>query len=186
MSLLPTRDASEADWIVSAEGPWYVVGTYGPPVFETYARVALHRDDVTAHGYSHHPADDKRILAAVLAILGDHTSTPDALNVAIWVGFGHSLPRAAHFEIPAREFALLTGTVEDALDPTSLDLEPGAIELPQMIWPHDRAWMVCWDVDEVNNFSVGGSAVALAQLQAADGVSAEIVPYGTPEDDWTW
>jgi hypothetical protein len=186
MSLVPAIDPSPADWFVTAEGPWYVTATYGPPSLEMYARVSLERVD---EGYAHpsyYPADDERILRSVLDSLGAYTVTRDTVHVGIWEGWGYSIPEGVRFKIPGREYALLTGPITDVLDPGSLGLDAGESATPHLIWPDDHAWFICWDTDEEWNFTIGGSAQAITEVVAGGKVVAEVVPYGTPEPGWTW
>jgi hypothetical protein len=151
-----------------------------------YARVSLEREDEGLAYPSFYPADDRRILTSVLRTLSAHTSTPAVIHVGVWVGWGYSNPAGVRFEIPCREYALLTGPIADVLDPTSLGLARGETATPHLVWPDDRAWVVCWDTDEAWNFTIGGSAQAITAVLASGEVVGEVVPYGTPEPGWTW
>ncbi|MBC7597297.1 MAG: hypothetical protein H7288_25820 [Kineosporiaceae bacterium] len=90
------------------------------------------------------------------------------------------------FAIPSRKYALLTGPLADVLDQKSLGLRPEESATPHLIWPDDQAWFICWDTDEEWNFTIGGSAHAIAEVVASGEVVAEIVPYGTAEEGWAW
>lgn len=186
MSLTPATDTSPADWFVGADGPWYVTATYGPPGLAAYARVSLEREGEDFAFPTSDPADNDRVLSSVLATLSDHTSTPDVVHVAFWDGWDGFTPDGVRISIPSRGYVLMTGALMDACNPTWLGISPGTPELPSLIWPDDRAWFVCWDTDEMWNFSVGGSSQAITDLADSGDVQAEIVPYGTPEDGWTW
>jgi hypothetical protein len=174
VSLRPEDHASAADWFVDAAASWWVKATYGPPGYESYARVMF---DLTAA-----QADsDARLMSTVLDILVPHTSTPQLVYVGVWEGWGHSIPAGARFGIragsyPERVYALLSGPVTSALDPASLGLTPGHTATPHLVWPADRAWFVASDVDP-DWFTVAGSGAAIRDLLAAPGVDTAPVEH---------
>jgi hypothetical protein len=182
MSLVPATDASPADWYVNADAPWYIKATYGPPGLQTYARVSLGRDECNEED----PSAEITILRSVVATLVEHTTTPHQVHVGVWEGWGLPEPQGVRFEIHARRYALLTGPAMDALDPGALGLDPRRPAIPHLLWPADRAWFIAWDVDEEWNFTVGGSARAVAALLAQEDITGTVVPYGTPELGWNW
>ena len=57
---------------------------------------------------------------------------------------------------------------------TNLADEP-AEQSANLWWPDDRAWFVATDIDLMTTY-VGGSAACIADLLAADGLEAAVVP----------
>lgn len=182
MVLAPAVDSSPAAWFVNAEGPWHVKATYGPPGLEAYARISLGR----GQDGSYYEAAEGAIFSSVLDTLIHRTTTPGRLWVGVWDGWGEAEVQGAHFAIPGREYVLLLGDVADLLDPKSYGLDAARVVIPHLVWPDDRAWFVCWDTDEDQRFTVGGSTAAIAELSRARDVTPETVAYGTPEEGWSW
>ncbi|KAA1422432.1 hypothetical protein FE697_014900 [Mumia zhuanghuii] len=75
MSLRPLSDVGPADWITSADAPWFDLVTFGPPGFDAYLRLV--RTD-----------DDDQLLRALCGVLARHTTTPDDAHFCLWDGYG--------------------------------------------------------------------------------------------------
>ena len=191
MTLHPASDATPAAWIVGADEPWHVVATYGPPGLEAYARVSIAADD-------EHPWEiddlatyvdpDRRRWEDVVRVLAGFTSSPGRVHVGLWVGGNPALESRVHVASPGREYALLTGSVDDCLDRRSLGrpVSFGPYDIADLVWPDDRAWVISWDTDEEAHYTVGGSRDAIDAVLSIDGLRGSVVPYGTPEPDWNW
>jgi hypothetical protein len=81
------------------------------------------------------------------ATLARHTATPETCWFAVWYGFGalrEEVRRAPMFELPGREYHLLTGSV-DAVT-ANVDVEPFE-QTPNLWWPEDHAWCVATEID---------------------------------------
>jgi hypothetical protein len=85
MTLRPTGDLSAADWFVDDDAPAALRARVGPSGFAAYVRV-LHATD--GHGDRVEGHLDAPLLAALVEVLGHHTSTPDACFFALWEGYG--------------------------------------------------------------------------------------------------
>lgn len=128
-------------------------------------------NDSPAEG--HLPADVALRLAAVLA---RHTTTPADCWFGVWSGFGFIRADAPPLEVGDRAFWLVRGPVELAAENMADD---PAEQSAGLWWPADRAWCVVTDVDLMSTY-VGGSAAAIAELLAADGVEAVPAAPGDP------
>jgi hypothetical protein len=81
------------------------------------------------------------------AVLARHTTTSDRCWFAAWNGFGATradVRSAPTFCVPAREYHLLTGTI-DAIAENVLD--PPWTQSPNLWWPDDHAWCVATEID---------------------------------------
>ncbi len=83
MSLRPLADVSVADWFAGDGSPLPL--ERGPAGFESYARV-LHSDMGDGERYEGHLVDE--LLAALVAALARHTSTPGECYFGLWDGYG--------------------------------------------------------------------------------------------------
>ena len=113
------------------------------------------------------------------SVLSRHTRAPGRRWFAVWGGY-EGLPDAAApaFEIPNREFLLLTGPITAVLSP--LGTWPWW-QSPSLWWPDDRAWCVTTEVDFMSTY-VGGTRECIEELAREDleAVAAE------PSDGVTW
>lgn len=124
-------------------------------------------NDSPAHG--HLPASVATPLAAVLA---RHTSTPADCWFAVdstWRAEGSPALRLGGYD-----YVLVRGPVE--LAAANFAEEP-VEQSAHLWWPDDRSWFVATHVDLMTTF-VGGSAVCIADLVAADGLEVAAVPPG--------
>jgi hypothetical protein len=86
------------------------------------------------------------VASELVAVLVRHTTTPEHCWFAVWNGFGSTradVRRAPTFELPKREYHLLTGPI-DAITENVLD--PGG-QSANIWWPDDRAWFVATEID---------------------------------------
>lgn len=93
---------------------------------------------------------DARLAATLIDVLSDATTTPDDVFVAIWEGWGDTLPArfpgAARVEIPWRGHFLLRGPligVQTSVSAISGDTTAAS----GAWWPADRAWLVHTEID---------------------------------------
>ncbi|GAA3527365.1 hypothetical protein GCM10022234_25730 [Aeromicrobium panaciterrae] len=84
MPLRPLADVSVADWFAD-DGSSPLPHNLGPAGFSSYVRV-LHSDRGDGERYEGHLDDD--LLAALVAVLSGHTSTPDDCYFGLWDGYG--------------------------------------------------------------------------------------------------
>jgi hypothetical protein len=81
----------------------------------------------------------------VVAVLSEHTTTPDNCWFALWNGWGTTRDEfwmAPTFKLPSREYLLLTGPLDALVDRfASLNLSPN------IWWADDRAWCVATGID---------------------------------------
>jgi hypothetical protein len=120
-------------------------------------------NDSPAEG--HLPSD---VALRVAAVLIRHTGTPADCWFGVWAGFGFIDTEAPQLAVGGRAFWLVRGPVEFAA--ANMADEP-AEQSAGLWWPADRAWCVVTDVDLMSTY-VGGSAAAIADLLAADGLEA--------------
>lgn len=99
------------------------------------------------------------------------TSTPDALWMLVWTGFGvNALAALGHRELEVsasltgsgRRYFLCRGSFENA---GPGEEGPGLMEPPTFWWPEDRAWFVSTDIDEPCTI-IGGPASLIDRIVA--------------------
>lgn len=91
MVLRHEPDVSLAAWYADRDEPWVDLCCWGPSGYEAYARVlhlepALVGDEQEQMNAEGDLTDDR--LAALVAVLAGHTSTPDDCFFGLWDGFG--------------------------------------------------------------------------------------------------
>ncbi|MFI9612813.1 hypothetical protein ACIHCM_14270 [Streptomyces sp. NPDC052023] len=130
--------------------------------------------------WDEHPAEGPTpppVAEALIPVLARHTRTPEHCWFGLWNGYGRwDFDRFPVFGTPGRDEVLLSGTLADAVSPTTLD---EFAELPDLWWPRDRAWCVGGDVDLVSTY-VGGSPELIAELLADPGLETHPVAAGDP------
>jgi hypothetical protein len=90
------------------------------------------------------PAD---VASELVAVLGQHTATPQHCWFAVWNGFGSTpadVRQATTFKVPQRAYHLLTGPI-DAI--TEGVMDPPWKQSANIWWPDDRAWCVATEID---------------------------------------
>ncbi|HEY3765146.1 MAG TPA: hypothetical protein VGL44_08300 [Gaiellales bacterium] len=125
-------------------------------------------------------------LAALAAVLGTATSTPERCMYCFWIGWGawgeaDELDRLPLVRLPHRDHYLLTGPL--ARMGTAVRLEGGFERAPSLWWPADRAWFVATEIDGYSTY-VGGSAACIGAVLTCPGVEAIAVSAETPLDPW--
>ena len=97
MALVPDRDMSAADWIMTSDRPWEQLVTFGPAGFPAYARLRFLPDPVY-EGQAEHAVDidvdapaESAQLRVVLETLTSHTRTPDDCYFCLWDGWGSDI-----------------------------------------------------------------------------------------------
>ncbi len=108
-------------------------------------------------------------LRIAVAVLGEHTRTPEEVYFCMWDGWGtpptlQGLPKVT---VPHRSYFLFRGAVSDFDDwnsPRMVGIPAGfAVPPPAFIWPADHAWCVVLDVDS-HYAGIGADPEAIAQL----------------------
>lgn len=104
--------------------------------------------------------------------LSDHllrtTSTPGEIHYAMWIGFADVrsvVGNAPHFDLPGREYALLTGPI--AAFPSVIESPYPRRTGPGLSWPADRSWCVATEVGFRWSY-VGGTEECIGALEADD------------------
>lgn len=182
MTLRFEPDVSHADWWATRDEPWEVLATVGPSGFPAYAQVLapMAEEDPriplleAREGWNW----DDQVLAAVLDVLGAHTSTPDDGCWCLWDGYRDHRP-GPRVRIPHREYLLWRGPVTGIPDwgPEATS----SVAPPAAGWPADRAWFLAFDVDPCW-LSVGGSRAAVDALVADPRVRALPAAWGPLTD----
>lgn len=154
---MPFRQASSAEpaaWISALT--FDEATTFGPPVFESYARLRFIPDPIRV-GQSEnqidvaegHPSDLDQALRAI-SHLAAHTTTPDCCYVCVWDGYHYGcLPTGTSvvIDLPHRRYVLLEGSL-DGLQSWETDGGAGGpLVPPAFVWPADHAWIFVSDVD---------------------------------------
>lgn len=87
MTLVPSPDPSDADWIVNSAGPWQQLVCFGPEGFEAYARLRFLSDPVLedmreADAQPETELSESAQLRIAVSVLARHTRTPEELCFA--------------------------------------------------------------------------------------------------------
>jgi hypothetical protein len=102
------------------------------------------------------PAEDE--LRALVTVLRRFTETRERCWFCSWTGFGGTTERGAEVVLPAREYFLSSGPIEE----TTSFANP-----PNLWWPEDRAWCVASEIDLLATY-LGGSHECIQALLDAD------------------
>jgi hypothetical protein len=158
MTLSYCPDMTAADWLVRSDTPAMQLITFGPAIFEAFARLRFIPDpsgpgqeEADVEVPDDHPSDIAQARHA-LHQLARFTSTPDECYFCVWEGYSDvALPpevqRGPLVEIPHRRYALLRGSLDD-IDGWEADLGGGhPIPPPAFVWPADHRWCFASDVD---------------------------------------
>ena len=154
---MPFRYASSAEpgaWI--SQLTFHEATTFGPPVFESHARLRFIPDPVRV-GQSENETDvfearpsDLDQACRAISHLAAHTTTPDCCYVCIWDGYHYDhLPSGPPvvIDLPHRRYHLLEGDL-DGLRSWETDVGLGGpLVPPAFVWPADHAWIFVSDVD---------------------------------------
>jgi hypothetical protein len=93
VTLVFCRDLSVADWIADSDLPWHRLVSFGPAVFDAYARLRF-LPDPARPGQSENEVTGEDWRAAqwptVLEVLATQTATPNDCYFCVWEGFGHA------------------------------------------------------------------------------------------------
>ena len=131
------------------------------------------------------------VLGPLCAVLAGFTTTPEDCSFGVWDGWGwigsdddsplSLLPgaqRAAVVRLPARDYLLLAGPVEAALQLGYRSRPDWFLpQSPSIFWPSDRAWFTATEID-FDSTLVGGSGELVAALLAAPALDAWPVDGG--------
>ncbi|MGH1550499.1 hypothetical protein ACRAWB_15510 [Leifsonia poae] len=152
--------------------------------------IAGETDSVDGWTFSkpHDGWNDPQALASLVPALRASTTTPEALTLAVWDGWGFAswgdvsefpLPL---FELPDRRYVLGDAALSDLEDPTwpfraGLGWEPGDINgvMPQFIWPADEAWCVSVEIDAPYTV-VAGPHSLIDQIMSLPDLETQVIP----------
>lgn len=138
------------------------------------SKQVMWRNSSPDHG-SLHPA----VLAVLVTMLAEHTTTANDCWFCVWQGWGGFVPsqecleasptawREPGVRLPGREYFLARGALAAALhlqDPA--EVWPG-FQSPNLFWPSDRAWCVASEIDFDSTLIAGSESLA-AQLLHTD------------------
>jgi len=201
MPLTPEPDVSHGDWFTGRRQE-DDLSSLGPAAFPRYARLrhpVYEGDD---------PADPAALLcvegdleepelAALVEVLGRHTTTPNDCFFGLWDGFGDiygsptvsvisfddagtppvvppafapQVTQGPRLHLPGRDYLLFRGALADAGRWGAADLVPGwarRINSPNLMWPADHAWFVASEID-LPWTGIGGSAALIEELLSTD------------------
>ncbi|WP_378738896.1 hypothetical protein [Nocardia brasiliensis] len=141
-------------------------------------------------------------LDALIDVLARNTTTPDLCYVGVWDGWHWYNPskllpaatdalnpqnlsqqarKAASFELLDRTYLLLRGPVHDVsrlggyVTPRTLIMRS-----PNLLWPADRAWFVCTEIDDYETY-VSGPRQLIDELDASAPLDVEEIDADRPE-----
>ncbi|MCD0449103.1 hypothetical protein LO762_07855 [Actinocorallia sp. API 0066] len=140
-------------------------------------------------------------LAALCALLADHTSTPQTCWFCVWEGWGWLTPErdgaelraegpgdeapssssppafltdvlsAPRVRMPTRDYALMTGPLNSVTVLGNYRDGHFFPQSPSIFWPEDHAWCVATEID-LDSTHVAGSADLIAALLSHDLIEA--------------
>ncbi|SDS77932.1 hypothetical protein SAMN04488570_2677 [Nocardioides scoriae] len=194
MTLEFVDDTSEATWLLTCttdRTAAEAVLWFGPPTFESYARVLQLPDpqfdrqpeSEVADEVIDHMLTDAEVIGRTVAALRSRPDPRQVLFFLLWEGYPYrpALPATSRFDVAGlRVCALAMGALDDWTDWGGMP--DGGHErgfAPALVWPADRAWCIAFDV-ESHFAGVGASSGAISRLLETDGLSAERAAYGVP------
>ena len=123
---------------------------------------------------------DEGTVSALVDVLGQATTTPDEVFIAIWEGWGDGsrerFADTARIETPNRGHFLLRGPLHGVL--TAVD-KSGSRLAAGLWWPSDRAWFVATEIDFEWTFIAGGQELVERHC-ADDRLEATPVSFDAP------
>jgi hypothetical protein len=135
--LTPATEAGEWEWIPPALGEFGTVGGLVPRGYERYVRVD-HGDDPDHDGWGLPPA----VIAWMVALGAEHTTTPERSVFAIWEGWGWE-SSTIHYAVARRSkrFSIRRrtdpfGEVKDEFERHKANLSAELATLPKLAVTH--------------------------------------------------
>jgi hypothetical protein len=193
VALSVSSDTSAADWLVRSGTPGGQLITFGPAVFEAYARLRFIPDPVR-RGQAEadagigpdHPSDFAQARRAVHR-LAPFTATPQECFFCVWDGYSDvELPSAGRsplVDLPHRRYVLLRGSLPDIDDwERALGSFP-PYPPPAFVWPADHSWCFACDVDP-HWAGIGAGRAAIEAL--LDDPDLDVVPARPDEPQPTY
>ena len=116
---------------------------------------------------------DPAPLAALVGVLGEHTSTPQDCWSCLWEGWGplggSGAVERGRVRIGDRDHVLLSGPLAAALE-VGQQVSPTLLvpQSPNLLWPADRAWCAATEVDLDSTLVAGTAELAAAVLAHPD------------------
>jgi len=114
----------------------------------------------------------RTLIDLLVPVLTRHTTTPQACWFCAWEGWGDirtDVAAAPKFDVPARAYHLLVGTVESATESVT-EHEQSA----SLWWPDDHAWCVSTEID-FNTTYIGGDEACCGEVLRLPGIEAFVV-----------
>jgi hypothetical protein len=109
------------------------------------------------------------VLAPLCDVLAGHTATPERCFFCLWDGYGwvSSASAGARLRLPARDYLLLAGPLQAALQ-IGGGYGPEWVEpqSPNLFWPADQAWCAASEIDFDSTLLGGTTELIDAILQA--------------------
>lgn len=166
--------------------------TFGPPVFESYARLRFIPDPVRL-GQSENEIDlpdshvsDLDQARRAITHLAAHTATPNRCYLCLWDGYQYDrFPTGAPVvvDVPHRRYLLLEGGLDD-LEGWETDLGVGGpLVPPAFIWPADHAWIFVSDVDP-HWAGIGAGQQAIGELLDDPVLDVVVADPSKPQPDY--
>lgn len=160
----PPPDWAPVSWSAAAE--WAGVRMHTERQWESIAEAAGRTETAPWHEEPRRAWCPPEVLEPLCETLALNTSTPGSIWYGLWLGFGDVqavMGRAAHFELPGREYALVNGPLEAA---GRIIVGPHRPQTgPSIWWPEDRAWCVATEIDYRWTY-VGGTAECIGSVEA--------------------
>ncbi|HEY9522136.1 MAG TPA: hypothetical protein VIR33_02765 [Thermopolyspora sp.] len=179
-----SEDTSAAAWLTASDASPECLITFGPAVFEAYARLR-YIPDPDEHGMSEadvqladdHPTDIEQA-RTVLQELAGYTKSAASCYFCVWEGYSGSfldpdLTRGPLVTVPHRRYVLFTGALADIAH-WETEFGGGApCPPPAFAWPADHRWCFTSDVDP-HWAGIGASTAAVQSLTVRTDV--DVVP----------
>lgn len=179
-----SEDTSAAAWLTASDASPEFLITFGPAVFEAYARLRYIPDpdeprmsEADVALADDHPTDIEQARTVLRELAGD-TRSADRCYFCVWEGYSGSfldpgLTRGRLVTVPHRRYVLFTGALADI---AHWETEFGGgrgCPPPAFAWPADHRWCFTSDVDP-HWAGIGASTAAVQSLTVREDV--DVVP----------
>lgn len=175
-------DPSPASWITDSQTPFDQLVTFGPDIFEAFARLRFIPDptsadqdeaDVVVKEDHLYDLDQVRI---ALHQLEPFTGTAEDCFFCVWEGYSDvpmppGLGEASMVVLPHRRYLLLRASLR-SIDSFARNFGrsgSSTVAPPAFVWPADHGWLLASDVDP-HWAGIGGRKEAIEALVAYGGL----------------
>lgn len=167
---------SPAVWLETSDASPERLITFGPAVFEAYARLRYIPDPVRPQMSEadvelaeDHPTDIEQA-RTVLRALADQTQSTTSCYFCVWEGYSGSfldpeLTRGPLVALPHRRYVLFTGVLSEIASWEDAFGGGEPCPPPAFVWPADHRWCFASDVDP-HWAGIGASTAAVESLIA--------------------